>query len=67
MSGSSDPKQFLHWYPQEDDLGWRIVDEHHAVVCSGLCDKDDAEEIARAHNVRDPIKTREDWLHAKSA
>jgi hypothetical protein len=44
-----------------------VIDEEGKVICAGLCEKEDAEEIVRAHNEKDPIKTREDWLYAKAS
>jgi hypothetical protein len=44
-----------------------VIDDDHAVICTGLRIKDEAEEIVAYHNSRDPIRSREDWLYAKAS
>lgn len=66
---SSTPRRFSHWHTGQDPKNgeWRVIDEDNKVICRGLCDRDDAEMIAKDHNEHDPIKSREDWLYAKAS
>jgi hypothetical protein len=65
---SSTPKRHLAWRAAFDDhsQAWRVIDESHAVVCKGLCDKDDAEAIAEQHNDVMRTRAREDWWECRN-
>ena len=66
---SSMPRKFSRWHIGQDPktYDWRVIDDDHAVICTGLRIKDEAEEIVAYHNSRDPIRSREDWLYAKAS
>jgi UDP-N-acetylmuramate-alanine ligase len=45
----------------DKDFSWRVMDGDDRVVAQ-RCTREEAEEIAAAHNARDPIQSRDQWL-----
>ena len=61
------PRRYSRWRTGLDEFSKiRVLDEDGLVVCY-VDDPEYAVEIVRSHNAIDPIKTREDWLHAKAS
>ena len=66
---------FLRWYPQpanprpdgETDIRhWRVVEEDTRRVVASNMSREDAIEVARDHNAKDPVRSWADWWEQRN-